>query len=100
MKKFNCWEIFRCGRQAGGANVQQLGLCPAATEGIANNANGGEYRGRICWSIAGTLCGGEIQATFAKQGNSCLMCPVHFLVSDEEGADFQEFPPGQGLGST
>ena len=97
MKKFNCWEILQCGRQAGGENVQELGLCPVSVEGIGSNANGGTCRGRICWAVAGTLCIGEVQGTFAKKRKSCLMCPMYYLVRDEEGANFQELLPGQNI---
>ncbi|MEW6110309.1 MAG: two-CW domain-containing protein, partial [Nitrospirota bacterium] len=36
MKRFNCWEFFRCGREIGGAKVSELGVCPAATDNSAD----------------------------------------------------------------
>ncbi len=30
MKRRNCWEVKKCGRQPGGEKVEELGVCPAA----------------------------------------------------------------------
>jgi len=32
MKKLNCWEFKKCGRQFGGEKVSDLGLCPVVIE--------------------------------------------------------------------
>lgn len=32
MSRTNCWEYFKCGREPGGSKVDELGVCPAATE--------------------------------------------------------------------
>ena len=32
MKKLNCWEFKKCGRQPGGEHVNDMGLCPATVE--------------------------------------------------------------------
>ncbi len=73
--KLNCWEFKDCGRQPGGARVGKLGICPAA----AMN------RGRSCWAIAGTFCGGEIQGTFAHKRSTCMSCEFFLRVKQEEG---------------
>jgi len=31
-KKKNCWEFMKCGREPGGVNAIELGVCRAATE--------------------------------------------------------------------
>jgi len=95
MKKFNCWEILQCGREEGGKNVEELGRCRAAGDGLGNGINGGKHSGRICWAVAGTLCLGEIQGTFAKKRETCQMCPVYLLVKEEEGENFVQLLPGQ-----
>jgi len=86
--KLNCWEYKKCGREPGGAKVAELGICPAATENRVNRINGGKNGGRACWAIAGTLCGGKIQGTFAQKVANCLQCDFYKLVADEEGRDF------------
>jgi hypothetical protein len=63
----NCWEIKSCGRNAGGANVRELGMCIAAREGM----------GHSCWVIAGTLCGGKVQGTAARKEDNCINCEVY-----------------------
>jgi hypothetical protein len=30
MSKLNCWELKKCGREAGGAKSNEMGICPAA----------------------------------------------------------------------
>jgi hypothetical protein len=84
MTKPNCWEFMRCGREPGGAKVAELGICPAATETRANGINMGKNGGRCCWALVGTLCGGQIQSSFAMKLNSCLKCEFYQLVVKEE----------------
>ena len=60
----NCWEFMRCGREEGGSSVYELGVCPAYAEGA----------GDVCWLIAGTLCGGTVQGTYAQKLETCLDC--------------------------
>lgn len=95
MEKENCWEILQCGREPGGLKVHELGYCPAAQDGIGAGINDGQNRGRICWAVVGTFCGGEVQGTFAKKRETCALCPHYLLVQDEEGGNFQQLLPGQ-----
>ena len=30
--------------------------------------------GQVCWAVAGTLCAGKIQGTFAQKINDCRNC--------------------------
>jgi methyl-accepting chemotaxis protein len=55
--KQNCWEFKKCGREV-------TSDCPAITK----NA------GKICWMVAGTMCGGEMQGTFAEKVGNCKAC--------------------------
>ncbi|MGA7878649.1 MAG: hypothetical protein WCA08_23515, partial [Desulfoferrobacter sp.] len=71
-KQVNCWEYKQCGRQPGGKNVHELGVCPAATDASFDGINCGMNAGRICWAVAGTCCGGKIQGTFAEKRVSCI----------------------------
>jgi hypothetical protein len=86
--KVNCWEFGRCGRQPGGKNTDQLGVCPAAAARQFDGINGGNAAGRSCWAVAGTLCTGEVQGTFAKKFGSCLMCSFYREVERQEGGSF------------
>ena len=73
--KKNCWESMKCGREPGGSKSDELGICPAATEKKFDGVNGGSASGRFCWVVAGTLCRGDIQGTFAKKFKDCVLCP-------------------------
>ena len=87
MKK-NCWEYKKCGREPGGEKVRELGICPAATEKRLDGIHGGKNAGRCCWVVAGTLCKGEVQGSFAKKFRNCQVCDFYELVKQEEGVKF------------
>ena len=92
MAKINCWEFKKCGREPGGAKADALGVCPAATETRVDGINGGKNGGRICWAVSGTLCGDEVQGTFAKKVADCMQCDFYKLVCKEEGKNFKIYP--------
>lgn len=87
-KKPNCWEFKKCGREPGGAKAKELGVCPAAVDTKHDGLHGGKNAGRACWFIAGTLCAGEVQGTFAKKYRDCAVCDFYNKVKDEEGIEF------------
>ncbi len=84
MEKLNCWEFKKCGRESGGKNVSEFGVCPAVNEHKANEIHDGKNGGRCCWVIAGTFCEGEIQGTFAKKYDHCKQCDFYAIVKEEE----------------
>lgn len=84
--KQNCWEYFKCGREQDGAKARELGVCVAAAEGSANGIHHGKNGGRCCWAIAGTLCRGKAQGTFAEKHGACLRCSFYRTVTAEEAA--------------
>lgn len=88
MKKINCWEFELCGREEGGKNAEELGVCPAFSQTITDGMNGGKNGGRVCWAIAGTLCGGKTQGTFANKLDTCLNCDFYKSVQQQEGKAF------------
>ncbi len=83
--KLNCWEFKKCGREPGGATEKELGACPVSSEVRLNSVHDGKNAGRACWVIAGTLCGGEVQGSFARKHISCTSCDFYLLVQKEEG---------------
>jgi serine/threonine protein kinase len=84
-KRLNCWEFMGCKRGPGGAEADANGTCVAAMDSSYDGINTGKNAGRICWAVAGTCCGGEIQGTFAEKRDSCTSCPFYRLVQEEEG---------------
>jgi len=64
--RLNCWEFMKCGREIGGAKVQELGVCPAYPD-----------HGKHCAHIVGTLCRGEVQGSFARKFRTCRKCPFY-----------------------
>ncbi|MGC9195849.1 MAG: two-CW domain-containing protein [Syntrophobacteraceae bacterium] len=62
----NCWEFKKCGRQEGGLNQAELGVCPACPD-----------HGTRCAHVAGTLCGGRVQGSFAMKITNCMECEFY-----------------------
>ena len=71
--------------------MTEFGACPAARAGLSG-FNSGAHGGRICWAIAGTLCGGKIQGTFAQKVANCMACEFYLAVKREEGSTFKLIP--------
>jgi hypothetical protein len=96
MMKKNCWEVKNCGREVGGEKAHEMGVCPAAGDPSADGLNGGKNGGRICWSLAGTFCGGKVQGTFAEKRLSCMGCEFYKQVEADEGESLVKLAPGHG----
>ena len=73
-----------CGREPGGIQVQELGICPATTEVRINNINNGKNGGRSCWALTGTLCGGIVQSSLLDKLDNCFKCEFYATVYIEE----------------
>ncbi len=91
MEKLNCWQVSGCGRETGGHKVGELGICPASAHEASHGLNQGRNGGRICWTVAGTLCKGEVQGSQAQKEVTCLTCDFFKRVKSEEGGGFQIF---------
>ena len=87
--KLNCWEFKRCGREAGGVHAGDLGICPVTREGRLHGTHGGHNAGRSCWVVAGSLCGGKLQGTFAKKYENCKTCDFYKQVKSEENGSYE-----------
>lgn len=70
----NCWEFKKCGRQKGGAKVQEFGVCPSYPD-----------KGKQCAHVVGTLCGGQLQGSFAMKLTNCMKCDFYQSPDYEKG---------------
>ena len=91
MGELNCWEFKKCGREPSGSRTAELGICPSSTETRVHGINNGKNGGRICWAIAGTLCGGKVQGTYAQKFLNCMGCDFYKLVVHGEHGSLAEF---------
>ena len=89
MIKTNCWEFKKCGREANGTKADELGVCPASSEKRLDGVHGGKNGGRSCWVVAGSMCGGEKQGTFAQKYKNCQGCDFYMTVKREETIDLE-----------
>ncbi|MBU0729963.1 MAG: HAMP domain-containing protein [Proteobacteria bacterium] len=71
--KIPCWEFMQCGRDKN----SEL-KCPSYP-----------HYGRVCWVVAGTLCAGKVQGTFAQKITDCKQCKFYIQVTD--GLPFLDF---------
>lgn len=88
MTRMNCWDFFDCGREPGGKKINELGECPAAAVDDLNGINDGKNGGRSCWAIAGTMCGGEVQGSYAQKLGNCLKCDFHAFVRGQQKENY------------
>jgi len=65
LKKLNCWEFMNCGREAGGKNIAELGICPAYPD-----------YGQNCATVVGTFCD-LVQALRSSRHTDCQECPFY-----------------------
>ncbi len=63
--KVNCWEFMKCGRE-------KTKDCPAVTKNS----------GKICWMVAGTMCGGKPQGTFVEKAGNCKKCEYYKYMNE------------------
>ena len=88
MMRKNCWEVIQCGRQHNGEEVNELGICPAATTSEYDGINGGVQGGRFCWAVSGTFCSGNKNDSCAEKSMDCLNCTFLMQVKEDEGNNF------------
>ena len=92
MRKKNCWEVKKCGRQPGGNQVSTQGICPASTLMAVDGINDGINGGRACWALTGTMSGPaeKVQGSFARILNTtCYDCEFFEQVMIEEQDSFE-----------
>jgi hypothetical protein len=92
LSKLNCWEFKNCGRELNGSKVDELGVCPAYEEKKLDGVHSGMNAGRCCWVVAGTMCRGKVEGTFAQKEKNCLHCDFYNLVYEEESDNFLYMP--------
>jgi hypothetical protein len=89
MRRLNCWEFMKCGREPDGKNAGKDGVCPVALEERLDGVHGGVNAGRACWVVAGSLCGGKPRGTFAQKYLDCKKCSFYLKVREEESPLFE-----------
>jgi hypothetical protein len=71
--------------------VAELGVCPSSTEVRVDGVNNGKNAGRVCWALAGTLCGGKVQGSYAQKFLNCAECDFYKQVVHEEHGNLAQF---------
>jgi hypothetical protein len=89
MKKLNCWEFKKCGRELDGRNVSERGVCPVASEQRADSIHRGTNGGRSCWAVSAFLHAGRQSTSYAEKFSDCGKCDFYNLVRQEEYPGFK-----------
>ncbi len=84
LRKLNCWEYKKCGREPGGNKADKDGVCPAAAEKTFDTFNHGINAGRACWLVAGTFCDNQVSGTFAEKIDTCRNCDFYKNIQNDE----------------
>jgi rhodanese-related sulfurtransferase len=84
-QKLNCWEFKKCGREPGGENVPEYGVCPASIYTEADGFLGGKNAGRACAFVTGTFCDERFQGSYAEKEKNCTSCDFYRILKDELG---------------
>lgn len=96
MGKINCWEFNKCGREPGGSNAAEFGVCPVTTCQIADDFCGGINGGRSCSFLSKLLfldCNeakrlSEKDILIDKKAGWCEGCRFYEILKDECGEEF------------
>ncbi|WP_051327042.1 protein kinase domain-containing protein [Desulfatibacillum aliphaticivorans] len=80
----NCWEYTQCGKEPGGANVDENGPCQAALKTALDGVNNGKNAGRLCWAVDGTMCHNQTPGPEEDKISSCISCPFFQKVQEAE----------------
>jgi rhodanese-related sulfurtransferase len=81
----NCWEFKKCGREPGGENVPEYGVCPASVYREADGFLGGKNAGRACTFVTGTFCDERFQGSYVEKEKNCAGCDFYRALKDEFG---------------
>ncbi len=84
MKKKNCWEYMKCGRQPEGHAVSDSGVCPVSVYEDLNGVHGGKNAGRACWAVDDSLCPELLRKTSEQKFSGCWKCDFYQSVKNEE----------------
>jgi hypothetical protein len=90
MKKQNCWEHMKCGRQPGGHSTAASGVCPVSVHEALDGVHGGKNAGRACWAIDNSVCP-ELMRETEKKFSGCWKCGFYHRVKNEERSSSEGF---------
>ena len=79
-EKLNCWEFKKCGREPGGRNILQYGVCSIPVAIDCDGINGGKNGGRACWLWRELACVKIMQKCSVQEIRECRECDFYLFV--------------------
>ena len=64
----NCWEFMKCGRDKGALALESYDM---------RSCHVYPFYGKKCATVAGTLCGGKVQGSYAMKIFDCAKCDFY-----------------------
>ena len=80
----NCWEFKKCGREPGGKNTLEHGVCPVAIEIGADGVHNGKNGGRCCWVITNSVYEENSYGFSLEKSRKCRECDFYLFVEKSE----------------
>lgn len=79
MAKVNCWQFKKCGRQPTGDKADELGVCPAANESLADGINSGIEGGGFAGPWQVPCAAGRFKALLPQNlPTACSANPINW----------------------
>ena len=82
IRKTNCWEFKKCGRESGGENASEQ-ICPVSIEQKMNGVHHGKNAGRCCWIVVEDIFKSN-QKRNTQRNINCLNCDFYRMVRNDE----------------
>jgi len=80
----NCWQFKKCGREPGGKDALQSGICPVALETEADGLHNGENGGRCCWVLTDSACQENPHDLCLETIRKCRECDFYLFIEKSE----------------
>jgi hypothetical protein len=79
----NCWQFKKCGREPGGKNVLEYGVCLIPVEIGLDGTNNGKNGGRSCWMQREYACEEIMRTCNVQEIRECRQCDFYKIVKED-----------------
>ncbi|WP_339134528.1 MAG: hypothetical protein WGN25_15610 [Candidatus Electrothrix sp. GW3-4] len=80
----NCWQFKKCGREPGGKNAVNDGVCSVALDIGADGVHNGTNGGRCCWVITNSAYQGDRDGFCLEKSRKCRECDFYLFIKKSE----------------
>jgi len=84
-RRLNCWEVMICGREQGGVNIAEYGVCPAAADASFDGINSGK-----CGIAVADGLGGEVAGDYAAEILRGKLAGLNHILKNNEQPELDQ----------